>query len=187
MNIYDFDGTIYNGDSTLDFYFYSLQKKISLIKYLPKQFLGFILYKLNKIDKTEFKEFFFCFLSDINTNNLVELFWNEKQKNICEWYIQQQKIDDIIISASPEFLLSPICQRLGIKYLIATEVNKKNGKLLSKNCYGEEKVRRLFKKYKDVHINQFYSDSYSDVPLAKIADNAYFVKNGNIIKWDFNK
>ena len=44
MNVYDFDGTIYDGDSTIDFFFYSLKKKPSLICYLPKQATGFLLY-----------------------------------------------------------------------------------------------------------------------------------------------
>ena len=32
MNVYDFDGTIYNGDSTIDFYIYALKSKPSIIK-----------------------------------------------------------------------------------------------------------------------------------------------------------
>lgn len=31
-------------------------------------------------------------------------------------------VDDVIISASPEILLTEICRRLGIKYLIASKV-----------------------------------------------------------------
>ena len=32
MNVYDFDKTIYKGDSTLDFYFFCLRKKPIIIK-----------------------------------------------------------------------------------------------------------------------------------------------------------
>ena len=51
MNVYDFDGTIYDGDSTVDFYVFALKKKPSLISYGPKQAWGFLLYLLKKINK----------------------------------------------------------------------------------------------------------------------------------------
>ena len=46
MNVYDFDKTIYNGDSTLDFYIFSIKKNLLLLRYFPKQFSGIILYHL---------------------------------------------------------------------------------------------------------------------------------------------
>ena len=48
-------------------------------------------------------------------------------------------VDDVIISASPEILLTEICRRLGIKYLIASKVEKITGKYYGENCYGKEK------------------------------------------------
>ena len=66
MNVYDFDGTIYDGDSSVDFYLFSLRKNIKIIKYLPKQIKALIQYKLKKIDKTMMKEIFFSFLKDID-------------------------------------------------------------------------------------------------------------------------
>ena len=35
VNLYDFDKTIYDGDSTIDFYLFCLKKKLSIIQYLP--------------------------------------------------------------------------------------------------------------------------------------------------------
>ena len=43
-----------------------------------------------------------------------------------------QKSTDIVVSASPEFLLKPVSKKYGFK-LIATKVDKHTGKLLSKN------------------------------------------------------
>ena len=34
MNVYDFDETIYDGDSTRDFYFYTLKNNKSVLKYI---------------------------------------------------------------------------------------------------------------------------------------------------------
>ena len=65
MNVYDFDKTIYDGDSTLDFYIFAVKKNLFLLKYLPKQFLGMILYYLKIINKEKYKESFFSFLKGI--------------------------------------------------------------------------------------------------------------------------
>ncbi|MBQ5885017.1 MAG: HAD-IB family phosphatase [Clostridia bacterium] len=183
MNVYDFDGTIYNGDSTVDFYLFALKRKPSLIRYLPKQLWGFVLYGLKRINKTQLKEYFFSFLPAIDAETLVEAFWNKNQSKIFDWYIDQQKHDDIIISASPRFLLLPICNRLKIGCLIASEVDVKTGKFIGENCRGQEKVRRLQEEYNTVCIDCFYSDSLADLPLAKIADKAFLVKKGVVTEW----
>lgn len=183
MNVYDFDGTIYNGDSTVDFFLYVLKRKPSLIRYAPKQLWGFILYGVKRISKTKLKEYFFSFLPSINTEGLAESFWDQNQHKIFDWYRNQQKRDDIVISASPEFLLSPICKRLAISRLLASEVDPQTGTFTGTNCHGPEKVRRLESEYSVTHIDHFYSDSRSDLPLANIAGKAFLVKHGVVSEW----
>ena len=184
MNVYDFDKTIYSGDSTVDFYLYALKQKPSLIRHIPKQAMGFLLYSLKRIGKTELKEYFFSFLSGIEAEKLAEDFWNQNQHRIYKWYLDQQQPDDIIISASPKFLLQPICNRLGIHHLIASKVDPETGMFAGENCRGQEKVRRLEVEYRITHIDSFYSDSQSDLPLAQIADKAFLVVNGDLRKWE---
>ena len=186
MNVYDFDNTIYDGDSTVDFYLYCLKKHPSIVGCLPKQICGYIKYKLKFIRKTEFKEQFYCFFfKPKNIYDDLELLWNLKQKKIKKWYKQNQKADDVVISASPEFLLKVICQREGINYLIASKVNKKTGKYFGENCYGEEKVKRFKEVYKDSSkIEAFYSDSYSDQPMANMSYESYIVKGDVVQKWN---
>lgn len=176
MNVYDFDDTIYDGDSTIDFFWFCFKKNKKIIQYFPKWMKVAILYKLKKISKTQMKEVFFVFLKDIeNVEEEIELFWNKNESKIKQWYLQSQKEDDLVISASPEFLLKPICQKIGIQNLIASNVDKKTGKFYDENCKGEEKVKQFRQKYKDASIENFYSDSLSDTPLASIAKNAYLV------------
>ncbi len=184
MNVYDFDGTIYDGDSTVDFLLYALKAKPSLVRFLPKQFWGFVLYGLKRIDKTQLKEYFFSFLSAIDTEKMAEDFWERNQEKIFSWYPDQHRHDDIVISASPEFLLQPICRRLRIDHLIASRVDAKTGKFAGENCRGQEKVRRLQAQYQVTRIERFYSDSDADLPLAGIADQAFLVKRGVPQKWD---
>lgn len=183
MNVYDFDNTIYKGDSTRDFYFYSLKKHPSIIKYLPMQGYYFVKFALGIITKTQFKEKFYTFFKGIkNIDLFVEDFWRIHKKNIKRWYFDIQRKDDMVISASPEFLLNPVCKELGITRLYASRVDRFTGKYDGINCWGEEKVRR-FKEVTDEEIEAFYSDSYSDDPLAKISKSAYLVKGDRILKW----
>lgn len=183
MNVYDFDGTIYNGDSTIDFFLYAIKRKPAMVRCLPKQLWGFVLYGIKQINKTKLKESFFSFLPAVDAEALTESFWDQNQNKIFDWYLKQQKSDDIIISASPKFLLKPICKRLGITYLIASEVDPKTGLFTGENCSGQEKVRRLAAEYDVTYIDSFYSDSHSDLPLARIADKAFLVKKGVVSKW----
>jgi len=183
MNVYDFDKTIYDGDSTVDFFLYVLKRKPTLIRYIPRQVFGFFLYFIRKIDKTRLKEYFFCFLKEINAIDLVEDFWTLNEDKIVNWYLRQQKVDDIVISASPEFLLLPICQRINIKNLIASNVDYLTGKFSGKNCYGEEKLHRLNEIYNEPHIDNLYTDSESDFPLTQFAKKSYLVRKGKLLVW----
>ena len=62
MNVYDFDGTIYDGDSTVDFWKYSLKRHpLAIISIFPA-ILGFALYLFGIIPKTKFKQHFYQFL-----------------------------------------------------------------------------------------------------------------------------
>lgn len=184
MNVYDFDKTIYDGDSTLDFYFYCLKKDLRLLKYLPVQILGFLKYMFGFVPKLKFKESFYSFLKGLkNPEKSIEDFWKLKESGIKNWYKDNKKEDDVIISASPEFILKPICKKLGIKHLIASDVDIKTGKCLGENCYGEEKVKRFREVFKKEKVNNFYSDSLSDSPMAELAEKSFIVSGEKLTLW----
>lgn len=185
MNIYDFDKTIHDGDSTAAFIKYcAIHYKKTFITIIPTAW-AFLLYIIGIYTKTQFKEKMYRFLRYVdNIDEALEDFWNNSEKNILEYYKKQQRGDDIIISASPEFLLRPICDRLGIKHLIASRVDKRTGEYTGENCWGKEKVVRLKNEYGITHCDSFYSDSYSDTPLAEIADKAYIVRRNDLTPWN---
>ena len=185
MNVYDFDKTIYDGDSTVDFYLYCIKKHPKLILDIPKQIINMGLYLIGKYDKTKLKEKFYSFLKKItNVDEDIKEFWNKNKTKIKKIYKDKRQESDIIISASPYFLLEPICKEIGIRKLIASDVNKATGKYNGKNCYGEEKVNRFYKEYPNEKIEEFYSDSLSDEPLANIAKSAFIVHDEYITKWE---
>lgn len=187
MNVYDFDGTIYAGDSTIDFYLFALKTRPSIARFWFRQMFGICGYLLKRLSKTQMKEFFFSFLSGIETQNLVERFWAEKQDKVYSWYLKKHEKDDIVISASPEFLLRPICDHLGIDRLIASQVDYRTGVFIGNNCYGKEKVNRLYEETGIKHFDCFFSDSVSDLPLAELSEYAYLVRKGAVKEWKIQK
>lgn len=183
MNVYDFDGTIYDGDSTADFIGFCVRRYPITLVTLPVTVWSFILYIAGVYTKTRFKEQMYRFLKYV-PNGAEECFWEEYKEKIKPWYYKQQREDDVVISASPEFLIQPICKRIGIMTAMASRIDRHTGKTKGENCHGAEKVRRLREWDKDARINEFYSDSYADTPLAEIAEQAYMVRGDKRVKWN---
>lgn len=184
IDVYDFDKTIYMGDSSIDFFAFCVLHKLTLIKVLPGQILGFLLYKLKLISKLEFKQKFFEFFKSVdNIEKYVDEFWKKNKKKINYEILAYSENKIIIISASPYFLLEKITSEIGCYKLIASDVDKYTGNFLSKNCYGEEKVNRLNLEIKEYTICNFFSDSKSDKYLAKISRKSFLVKGRNIRVW----
>lgn len=187
MNVYDFDKTIYYSDSTSDFYLFCLKRHPSIAKHFPKTMWAYIKYILRINTKTQFKEIMYSFLLEIDIEKDLKDFWSTHADKIKPWYLRHQRDDDVVISASPEFLLEPICGQLGIRYLMASKVNPLTGKYTGVNCHDDEKVRRYKERFGDTPIDEFYSDSYSDTPLARLARKSFLVKGDKLSDWKFRK
>ncbi len=184
MNAYDFDQTIYDGDATVDFFMHCVRRHSGVRRFLPSLIGPGIRFLLGKLDKTQWKQVFFGFLARVPEVELeVLLFWDRHDQDIKQLYLSRKRPDDLIISASPEFLLRPICQRMGVKSLIASRVDRLTGKYSGLNCHGDEKLRRLLAEMPGVQIDTFYSDSPSDAPLASIARRALLVKGNKLYEW----
>ncbi len=179
--LYDFDGTIYDGDSSVDFFKFCLKKDKKNYKILPKLAIKFLAYKSKNITDTELKEYIFSFLENFkNIDIVVKEFWETHESKIKNFYLEKKHNQDIIISASPEFLLKPICQKLKVKDLIASDVDKTTGKFKKPNNRGEKKVKEFYKKYPKAEILEMYSDSLHDKPLLDLAKKSYFVKKNKV-------
>ena len=184
MNVYDFDKTIYYGDSTRDFILWCFRHRPKTLLYLPNFGLSALRYYAFHIGtKTECKERSYRFLKATRGKEDVERFWREKIGGIKPFYKKIRRDDDLIISASPEFLLKPLENILHFT-VIASKVDIQTGKYDGLNCYYDEKVRRFHELFPNGKIEEFYSDSYSDEPLAVLAEKAYIVDGDKIIDWD---
>ncbi len=84
-----------------------------------------------------------------------------------------------IVSASAENWVGPWCKTIGLK-CIATQLEviegKLTGKILGRNCYGEEKVDRLRKEYniKDYSTIIAYGDSSGDTQMLALAEEKHY-------------
>ncbi len=110
MNAYDFDNTIYRGESILDLFFFYLKKNPSLVRYLPMMLTGLVKYKLRMISieqlleaYSRFAEQFFFGLESFQ-DDMVE-FWDQHMHKIKPFYYAQREDDDLIITASAEIFL----------------------------------------------------------------------------------
>ena len=184
MNVYDFDKTIYDGDSTVHFWLFCSRRHPGVfVRCLPRLVKGAVLYAFRRIPKEDWKERFFSFLNYLPSNEtMVSSFWEIHFAKIKKWYLDQKQDSDVIISASPVFLLEPVSKRLGVS-LIATEVDPRTGCFSGRNCSGGEKVMRFRQVYPDARIDEFYSDSKKDLPMAGLAAQAFFVRGNEIRPW----
>ncbi len=184
MNTYDFDQTIFDPDSSYAFILYCWRRfPGKMLKTLPGVGLAALRYARDKKKAKQLKEKLFSFLPEVeDVDGLVHDFWVCHQTGIGQWYLDQKREDDIIISASPEFLLQPVARQLGVR-LIATPMDRRTGKIHGENCHDHEKVRRFYEQYPGAHTEEFYSDSLSDSPMAEIADRAFMVCKGKLSPW----
>lgn len=186
MNTYDFDKTIYINDSSADFFFYCLKKHPgAVLRIIPHLAVKSVRYLFKSCDFRELKECIFSYLRYIpDIRETVNSFWTDKWQGIGKWYLEKRKDDDIIISASPEFLVKPAGEKLKVE-VIATRMDEKTGKMLGLNCHDEEKVRRFKEEHPGGITEEFYSDSDNDIPMAKIAEKAFKVERGRVRPWNF--
>lgn len=184
MNAYDFDETIYDGDSTRDFYFYCLKKYPRIMRAWPGQLWHFFLFATGFMKKTAFKERFYRFFRFVpDMEKAVSDFWDTHFCNIKKWYLEEKNPDDVIISASPAFLLEIPCKKLGVLPPIASLVDMKTGKYTGENCYGEEKPPRFKALHPEEKIEAFFSDSLSDTPMAILAEKSFIVRGDVRMPW----
>ena len=181
MNVYDFDKTIYPVDSTAQFYLWCLRRYPKCMCTLPVTVWAFFCMGTHIKKKTACKQLFYRFLRHIPAD-APQAFWRGHNGAVQPWYLEQKRPDDLVISASPEFLLKPVADALGFA-LMASPVEQATGIYLGENCHGAEKVRRYREAYGATPVEGFWSDSLSDTPMAQLAQTAYLVKKGTPGPW----
>ena len=177
MNVYDFDHTIYCGDSSVDFMFFHFGKHPLLWIFFPLQLLIGAAIRLRLCPVGKGKEWFFAFLRiKPATRREVKAFWQTHVLKVSTWYLEHKQDTDCVISASPDFLLRPLVDECWHLRLIATLMFPDSGRISGRNCKGEEKTSRFMKCCRNARVDNFFSDSLSDTPMAKMAEHAFLIK-----------
>lgn len=177
MNVYDFDKTIYYSDSMIRFIIFCIVRHPRLaFTYLPNLVKHIILKKKGKIRESRLRAKINSIVRYLdNPNEDIERFWIKNEKHISKWYLNQKRDDDMIITSSPEFLLKPITDKLGIK-LVATVIDMETGTMIGNIRLARGKAKFIIRLDMPM-IDNFYSSSLSDTPLALLAEKSFLVKN----------
>ena len=184
MNVYDFDETIFQPDSSFAFILYCVKRcPGALLRTAPGTIRAAVRYRAGRIPTKTLKEQLFSFLRYVpDPEGLVQDFWDKHFSQVERWYLNQRKADDLIITASPEFLVGEAARRLGVSVL-GTRMDIRSGRIEGENCHDSEKVNRFRALYGDTQIAEFYSDSLSDTPMARLARQAFLVHKGTLRSW----
>lgn len=186
MNVFDFDETIYDGESSVQFILRYMREDPAILRFIPALIKVMARYYRGEIRAEDFLRVYAPTLRryfethTVDFAPLVREFWNKHEHNIKPFYRRIQRSDDVIITASPYFMMNDICARLGIKHLIATDFDTTTGEVHSA-CYREDKVRLFRAAFSDGEIDDFYTDSINDEFLFPLAKRVFMVK-GNEIK-----
>ena len=175
VNVYDFDGTIYLDNSLKEFSIFCAKKKPIILICFPIQMFFLLLFRLNITKDLSHFYLFLRLLKKSEKENLIKEFWDLNEDKVCKWYLDQKKETDIIVSASPEFLIKEISNRLGVS-CIASDISIETGKNY-RTCRGKDKVVMFYEKYPNTIINESYGNAKSDYYIMEEGKCGYFVKN----------
>lgn len=185
MNVYDFDGTIFYSDCSIGFAVWCMKRHPKLFAtYLPRVVKNLILYKTGKIPNHLMQRRMFSYLMMVDDFEVqIERYWDKYEKRISAWYLAQKRTDDLIISASPACIIGPIAKRLGVNF-IASEYDREFGVFTNNLMYAKEKAKYILD-HGFPMIENFYSDSLADTPLALCAEKAHLVTNkaSTVVDW----
>jgi len=186
---FDFDGTITTDDSLLKFIRFVVGDRrflLGLVVLSPM----LVLYKLKLIPNYKAKQYLLSwffkgmrkvdFLKVANEYSLVHIDKILRPKAIekINWHKNQgHKV--VVVSASIECWLRPWCEKNNLE-LIATKLEIKDdivtGNLLTKNCYGVEKVNRIKEAYDLEKFDYIYAygDSSGDKQMLSLAHENFY-------------
>ena len=186
MQVFDFDNTIYHGESTFDFALYVIMRRKRLLKKIPSLIKIFWKYKKCQMTLPEFydelNKYHDLFIE--NRSFILECvngFWQKNYHKLDAEMLKKIKPGDAIITCSPSFLLDKIKNDLKASTLIATEIDLEKG-IINHLNFGQNKVTAFKKKFPKKKITTVYTDSYNDQALMDVAKNVYLVKHGKCQK-----
>jgi phosphatidylglycerophosphatase C len=189
LALFDFDGTITFKDSFAGFIKYAVgQTQFYLgVACLTPVFFGFLLGLIRPWRAKELMSIFFFGGRDVHKlEELASKYSREELPKIVrqiackriDWH-KQRGDTVVVVSASIDLWLKGWCEAQHVE-LIATKLEEKDGRisgrLLTKNCNGREKVRRIEERFDLSNFDYIYAygDRPGDKPMLAIANERYY-------------
>jgi len=186
---FDFDGTITTKDTLLEFIRFTKGGFNFLIGFLLNS-PYLLAYKLKIISNQSAKEkilqYFFKGMPVEQFKHQCNLFSQKvlpgliRPKAIEEIKkLQGQGYEVVIVSASPEQWIYQWAKEMNA-HLIAScmeSVDQKiTGKLVGKNCHGDEKVKRILEQHvlEEYTVIHAYGDTKGDLPMLQLATSKFY-------------
>jgi HAD superfamily hydrolase (TIGR01490 family) len=190
LKIFDLDGTLIRCDSSSQFcHFCVARGLVSDPDYLNKEHSIMQDYSAQKMQIEDYIKLQMQPLLPLTVCEVAKLSDDFVQVRAADYIYQQGKeliekfVEQgdrvVIVSATAEFIVTAIAKSLGVKDVIAIQVEL-NDERYTENVkgvasYREGKVARLQQWLEDEKLNLknsfFYSDSINDLPLLKLVDN----------------
>lgn len=184
IKVFDFDNTIYRGESSVDLALFMIKNNKKILLYLPSIFVNMIKYKLCLVKKEKLIKKINNYMSAMIFDRkelleLVERFWSKKIHKLDRKMLKRINRDDVIITAGPDFLIHGIKKLLNTNNIISSEIDEVKNKMKYFN-FGDNKVKRYKELYGDKRISCLFTDSYNDRALMDISDKVFIVKKGRL-------
>ena len=186
MKVFDFDNTLYRGESAADLFFFMIKRNRKLKKHLPVILINLVKYKLCLVDKDKLESAINGLMKAIirSREELLAVtadFWRENSHKLNPGILRYMAPEDAVITASPRFLIEGIRDRLPAETIVCSEVD------LDRKCvtwfnFGENKVKRYNSLCGDRPVSCFFTDSYNDRAMMKLAGKVFLVRKGRIVK-----
>ena len=117
MKVFDFDNTLYRGESAADLFFFMIKRNRKLKKHLPVILINLVKYKLCLVDKDKLESAINGLMKAIirSREELLAVtadFWRENSHKLNPGILRYMAPEDAVITASPRFLIEGIRDRL---------------------------------------------------------------------------
>lgn len=186
---FDFDGTITTKDTLLEF--------IKFSKGTAGFYFGFIInspylvaYKLKLISNQKAKEKVLQFFFKGTPVEQFQALCDRFSQQVLPGLVRKKALEEIeklkkdgvtivVVSASPEYWIIKWAEDNGMQTIstrLEIKEGKLTGKILGKNCHGEEKVIRIQESFVLSEYEKIfaYGDSSGDKPMIKLASDGYY-------------
>lgn len=182
MKVFDFDNTIYRGESSIDFSFYMIRHNRKILLYVPMIMFSLVKYKMCLVKKDELEAIINTFFEGVldgteDAPEMIRRFWEGHAHKLNKRILRLIEPGDVIISASPCFLIEGIREKLGTENIVGTEVDLAGKKITWLN-FGDNKVKRFRALFGNRTIDVFYTDSFNDRALMEISRKIFIVRKG---------